>query len=221
MTRRRFLLGVILTGSFVTRARPARGQEPRTRPAEAGTVTGTALGIGSSAASPPSPLAGLVVVLVPRSDALLDSLERVKRRSRDSVTAYRTAIPEMRQLVETFLQSARSSGDVQVVPRASVDEAGRFVLDEVPAGSWILLGRRAVYVDRAFKDKRKETGTYQAQPRLIGYERVMVWLQAVTVEPGHGQSVELTDRNMWFEGVEEKTTVRGRTGTTPSRRSAH
>ncbi len=55
---------------------------------------------------------------------------------------------------------------------------------DVPAGRWILLGRRSAYVDRASKDTRKETGTYQAQPRLVGYERVTVWLQEVTVESG-------------------------------------
>jgi len=205
-----------MAGACLARAEPVNSQE--TGPAGAGSVTGTALGIGPRAASPPVPLAGVELLLVPRSDEVLANLERVKRQSRDSMTAYRTAMPEMRQILEVFVRNLRGSGDVPVIPRATVDDTGRFALDNVPAGNWILLGRRSIYVDRALKDNRKETGIYQAQPRLIGYERVMVWLQVVAVESGIGQAVELTDRNVWFEGVEEKTTARGRLGT-PGRRS--
>lgn len=219
MTRRRFLLRVLVTGTCLASVRPAGGQE--TSLARMGTVTGTALGIAPGAASPPAPLAGIQVVLVPRSDAFLESLERVKRQSRDSMAAYRSAIPEIRRIFEAFMQDLRGSSGAQVIVRATVDDTGRFALGEVPAGHWILLGHRSVFVDRAFKDNRKETGTYQAQPRLLGYERVMVWLQAVTVEPGFGRSVELTDRNVWFEGVEEKTAARNRSSTSPSRRSPY
>jgi hypothetical protein len=221
VTRRRFLVGVILACGACLGSAPTAASPEQETTAHVGTVTGTALGIPPRAANAPVPLTGLQLVLVPRSDSLLENLERVKRQSRDSMAAYRTAMPEMRQIFEAFLQSLKGSGDVQVIPRAAVDDAGRFTLGEVPAGRWILLGRRAVYVDRALKDKRKETGTYQAQPRLVGYEKVTVWLQTVTVQPGVGQSVELTDRNVWFDGVEEKTTTRSRAGTTPSRRSAY
>ncbi len=219
MTRRRPLLHVLLVTACLASTFSVSGQE--TRPAGVGDVTGTALGIGPTASSPPVPLTGLALVLVPRSEALLDSLERVKRQSRDSMTAYRTAMPEMQQIFEGFLQTLKDATDVQVIPRTTVDNMGRFALGGVPAGRWILVGRRALHVDRQFKDTRKETGIYQAQPRLVGYERVMVWLQPVTVEPGVGLAVELTDRNVWFEGVEEKTAARNRTGTKPSRRSEY
>jgi hypothetical protein len=217
--RRRLLLGVIMAGACLIRVGPVKGQEAV--PARVGTVTGTALAIGPRAASPPVPLAALEVLLLPRSDAVLASLERIKRQSRDSMSGYRTAIPEMRQILETFVRDLRGSGDLLVIPRATVDDTGRFAISDVAAGRWILLGRRSAYVDRASKDTRKETGIYQAQPRLVGYERVTVWLQEVTVEPGVDPGVELTDRNVWFEGVEEKTASRDRSGVRPSRRSDH
>ena len=186
-----------------------------------GTVTGTALVSGPRAASPPVPLAALEVLLLPRSEPILANLERIKRQSRDSMTGYRTAIPEIREVLETFVRDLKGSGDFLVVPRATVDETGHFAIEDVPAGRWILLGRRSVYVDRASKDTRKETGTYQTQRRLVGYERVTVWLQEVTVESGVGASVDLTDRNVWFEGVEEKTATRDRSVVRPNRRSDH
>jgi hypothetical protein len=137
------------------------------------------------------------------------------------MTGYRTAIPEIRQTLETFIRDLKGSGNFLVIPRATVDDTGRFAISDVPAGRWLLLGRRSAYVDRAFKDTRKETGTYQAQRRLVGYERVTVWLQEVTVEPGADPAVELTDRNVWFEGVEEKTAARDRSVVGPNRRSDH
>jgi hypothetical protein len=163
----------------------------------------------------------MAVVLVPKSEALLAGLERIKQRSRDSMAAHRSAIPEMRQLVETSLQTDRGARTVGPPLAATVDAAGRFEVGDVPGGAWILIGHRVVYVERGGKDKRKETGTYQAQPRLVGYERVTVWLQVVTVEPGRQHTVELTDRNAWFEGVEEKMALRERPAVpTPNRRSA-
>jgi hypothetical protein len=210
------MLSLIAGWVSLAGARVVRGQQ--TKAAGVGTVTGTALGIGARATSPPLPLAGVELVLVPRSDEVLANLERVKSHARDSMAAYRAAMPEMRQIVEVFVRNVRGTGDLLVIPRASVDDTGRFTLDAVPSGDWILFGRRSVYIDRAQKDTRKETGIYQAQPRLVGYERVTVWLQTVTVEPGAVKAVELTDRNVWFEGVEEKTAARDRVGT-PSRRS--
>ena len=219
MTRRWLLLGVIMAGTCLTRVGPGNSQA--TEPARIGTVSGTALVSGPRAASPPVPLAALEVLLVPRSDTILANLERIKRQSRDSMTGYRTAIPEIREVLETFVRDLKGSGDFLVVPRATVDDTGRFAIEDVPAGRWILLGRRSVYVDRASKDARKETGTYQTQRRLVGYERVTVWLQEVTVESGVGASVDLTDRNVWFEGVEEKTATRDRSVVRPNRRTDH
>jgi hypothetical protein len=184
--------------------------------ARAGAVTGRAHGTPTSAAAAEAPLSGVALVLVPRSDELLAGLDRIKQRSRDSVAAYRAAIPEMRQLVENSVRSGAARTFT-----TTVDESGRFALADVPGGAWILIGRRAVHVDRSSKDIRKESGVYQPQPRLVGYDRVTVWLQLVAVEPGHEHAVELTDRNMWFEGVEETTAARRRPSIpAPNRRSA-
>jgi hypothetical protein len=38
---------------------------------------------------------------------------------------------------------------------------------------------------------------------VTGYEAVQLWVRTVTVAPGGRESVELTDRNVWFSGVAE------------------
>lgn len=216
MTRRDLWLAALAMLAALGRPRRAFGQASGVEAQRPGSVTGRAHGTPTSAAGAEVPLNGIAILLVPRSDALVTGLDRIKRRSRDSTAAYRAAIPEMRQLLETSLRAAATPP-----LSATVDEAGRFALEDVPAGAWVLIGRRAVHVDRATRDTRKESGTYQPQPRLVGYDRVTVWLQPVAVEPGREHAVELTDRNMWFEGVEEKLSVRSRPAVpAPNRRSA-
>src|SRR5262245_483335 len=94
MTRRLLLKGMI-GGATVLLAgppgRPASGAE-HGAPAE---VKGTALGSGPTPTSPPAPMAGLTILLLPRSDSLLEELERARLHSRDSLAAYRAAIPDL------------------------------------------------------------------------------------------------------------------------------
>jgi hypothetical protein len=179
--------------------------------AEAGDVAevrGTAFASGAAPTAPPAPLAGLSLVLLPGSGSLLDGLDRLRVQSRESLTAYRTAIPGMRRLVEEALAALRTAGREGDVRMATVDAGGRFALPGVAAGAWILIAYRSVHVDRANRDPVKESGTFLPQPRLVGYDRVSMWLRALTVEPGRPVDVAITDRNVWFEGIEEKTAAR-------------
>ena len=192
--------------------------EPAEPARAAGEVGGTAFGPGVSPTGPPVPLTGLTLVLLPRSDSLLEELERLRLQSRESLTAYRSTIPEMRRRVEAAVAGLRAAGQAAAIHGSTVDAAGRFTLPEVSAGPCILIGYRSVHVDRGAHDTAKESGTFLPQPRLVGYERVSMWLQAFAVEPGRPAAVELTDRNVWFEGVEEKTAARARTPNTGSRR---
>jgi len=154
------------------------------------------------------PLTGLAVVLLPRSDALLGALERVRGQSRDSLAAYRSAIPEMRRMVEDAVAGLNAEGQGASVYNATVDSGGRFALSEVSAGDWTLVAYRSLRVDRPTHDTVKESGTFLPQPRLTGFDRVSMWLRTLSIEAGRQTLVELTDRNVWFEGVAEKTAPR-------------
>jgi hypothetical protein len=190
-------------------------------PTPVGEVRGTARGSGPRAGSPPVPFTDLALVLLPQSAALVEGLERVRRQSRNSMAAYRSAIPDMRRLVEGAMQELRTAGRGDAIRGSRVNGDGQFLLEGVPRGDWVLIGYRSVYIDRASKDTAKESGTFLSQPRLVGYHRVAVWIETVTVEAARREVVELTDRNVWFEGVEEKTAARERTPSTGGgRRSA-
>ena len=209
MTRRLLLKGMI-GGATVLLAgppcRPASGAE-HGAPAE---VKGTALGSGPTPTSPPAPMAGLTILLLPRSDSLLEELERARLHSRDSLAAYRAAIPDLRRSVDEAVARLRAEGQGSDVRSATVDAGGRFTVPDVSAGPWILVGYRSLHVDRSTHDSVKESGTFLPQPKLVGYDRVAMWLEAFSIESGQPAIIELTDRNVWFEGVEEKTAARER-----------
>ena len=38
---------------------------------------------------------------------------------------------------------------------------------------------------------------------LEGYRAVRIWLRELVVKPGAQDTIELTDRNVWFSGVDE------------------
>jgi hypothetical protein len=38
---------------------------------------------------------------------------------------------------------------------------------------------------------------------MKGFRDVSVWMREVTLEPGRRETIQLTDRNVWFSGIEE------------------
>ena len=218
MSRRSFLRGLsgLLALALSGRCRLAAASPSETgQPAE---VVGTALASPASATGPPAPLTGLTLVVLPRSDSLLGSLEALRLRSRESLAAYRSAIPEMRRTVEAALAALRGAGQGAAIRNATVDAGGRFALTDVAPGPSMLIAYRSLHVDRGSHDTVKESGTFLPQPRLVGYDRVSVWVHALAVEPGGRAEVALTDRNAWFEGVEEQTATRQQVPNTGNRR---
>jgi hypothetical protein len=198
-----------------------RERDASAEPGPVAAVHGTAVGSSPGPAARPAPLSGLSVTLLPRSESVLARLEALRAGSRDSLKAYRSAMPEMRRLLESTIDELQAAGQGAAIRSAEVDSEGRFVLADVPPGSWMLVAYRSVHVSPRGRDSMKESGTFLPQPRLVGYERVSMWLDTVTVEPGRPAQVGLTDRNVWFEGVVEQTAAREqvpRTGN--SRRSA-
>lgn len=217
--RRRLLrMGSLAGVALLLRGRWRFDVASAMEPGSTAEVHGTALGSPPSPTAPPAPLTGLTVVFFPRSDVLLDRLEGLRAKSRESLTAYRSAIPQMRRLVDSTLDGLRLVGQRAAIRSAEIDADGRFVLTEVPPGQWVLIAYRSVHVDRQGHDGVKESGTYLPQPRLVGYDRVSMWLHPLVVEPGRQAAVALTDRNVWFEGVAEQMGARELAPNTGNRR---
>lgn len=143
-------------------------------------------------------------MVVPRDAGLVARLEALKNGSRDSLEAYRRAVGDMRRAVEEHLRG-RSGGDEGERVRTSVtDAAGRFVLPDLAAGEWLLLAWGADHVDRAGRDVVRDRGGFLPRSRLASYDVVAVWLMEVEVRPAETVAVELTGRNEWFSGIEER-----------------
>jgi len=86
-----------------------------------------------------------------------------------------------------------------------VDSAGAFALADLPAGEWMLIASRSVFASRASpRATKRERDTYLPRLRLVGYHTVSVWLREFTIIAGQTQVVELSDRNVWFTGIEEE-----------------
>lgn len=178
-------------------------------PGAVGAVTGRAHTSGRTPDAPRPALTGTAVVLVPRSEALLAELETIKRQARDSLVRYRSSIADIHRTREAYEEQLRAKGTPDLVRAVKVDAEGRFKIDDVPPGSWLLIAQHSEVVKakaprppRAASSKRPE-GQFLPQEQILGYRSVMVWLQEVTVEGGRAAVVDLTDRNGWFDGVEE------------------
>ena len=154
--------------------------------------------------APDIPLARASVVLLPRSDTLARVLEDLKRRSRDSAVGYREAVGRMRRAKERYERELAQAGAGDLVRPLMVDAEGAFRAVDVPAGEWLVIASHADFVTASSaRATAKERDKFRTSPRVTGYEAVQLWVRTVTVAPGGRESVELTDRNVWFSGVAE------------------
>ena len=177
-----------------------------------GAVTGRA-STTSTPAGPRQPLTGVAVVLVPRAESFLAEVEGIKRQVRESITRYRTAIPDVRAARESYVRLLRGVGAGDLVRTATVDAEGRFTLPDVPAGRWMLIAEHATVAKAKTAKPQKPpktsgkgaSGTYLPHDEFLGYQSVSIWLAELSVETDRNETVELTDRNAWLSGVDEKT----------------
>jgi len=179
---------------------------------EVGVVAGRVYEESRTPRGPVRPLTGTTVILLPRSPALLTSLERFKEDARGSSKAFAAAAPAMRRAQEAYERELVEAGVPDLASRLAVTPEGTFRLADVPAGAWVMLAWHSTPVDvSASKARGREHQTYQLGGRTTGFQAVTIWLREVTVARGETVSLELTDRNEWFRGViEEKTLGTGR-----------
>jgi hypothetical protein len=194
-----------------------------------GAVAGRAAAEPRTLGGLPQPFLGTTVTLLPRSEVLVSELRGLRDASRESSRAFAAAAPAMRKAQEAYERELLEVGAPDLTPLVLVDRDGRFRIDDVPAGAWVLIAWHGVPVDvsapkpksrprkpdppdvSAPRPKSRTQDLYQPRPRLQGYQPVTVWLQTLTVAGGATATVELTDRNGWFRGViEERVLDTGR-----------
>jgi hypothetical protein len=172
--------------------------------------------------APDTTLPGVGILLVPRSDDLLERLETTKRNARESMKGFREAAPVVRAVVEEYEQRLWESGYPDAAVRTSTDATGAFRV-EVPTGAWLLVAERSVFVPTSSPRAsatptaqsldplaRYSTSAYQhflPTTRLVGYDAVTVWLREISVDPGGTLALDLHDRGVWLSGIAEETDV--------------
>lgn len=170
-----------------------------------GSVTGRAAAEGATPKAPEQPLIGVSVTLLPRSEALLFRFREIQRQARRDLGVYRasgSALVEARRAYERALSNA---GAADLVLYTEVGPDGTFELERVPAGDWLLIAQRAVFVSKASTSlNKRDREIFLRQPRLTGYYTVTVWLRELTMVSGRSEHVGLSDRNAWMIAIQEE-----------------
>ena len=220
----------LVAAVFLTLVGAALAQEPARSGLETlrQQILGGATGIvegrlyieGRKPNDPPDPLVGVGVLIVPRSAELLESLEAVKRQSRESIDGFRNAAPATRAAINGYELRLWRMGYPDAAIRVVTDATGAFRA-VVPAGSWMMFAERSAFVTiRSPRPGAAPTASaldplavyatsqyqhFQKVAQLTGFDAVSVWLREVDVEAGQAVSLDLHDRGVWLTGVIEET----------------
>lgn len=169
-----------------------------------GAVSGRAFTERRTPSDAEQPLAGTVVTLLPRSAELVGHLQEIRAHARDSERAFIAAATSMRVAREAYENWVWEAGFPELPRTTVVDATGAFSVADLPAGNWLLIGTRSVFVIRPSpRATPRDREVYRPRLRLMGYYAVSVWLQELSVAAGRTESIELSDRNVWFTGVVE------------------
>lgn len=178
---------------------------------ELGSIHGRAFEERRRPSGPEAPLTGTALLLLPRSETWLFRLQAIKRGARDSMDTYRDAATAVRRAREGYEKALLEAGAGDLSQGVTVDGEGRFTLDGIPAGPWVILAFRSTYINKAPQVRpppppgapQRETKPplpFIPPDKLAGYSMVTYWLREVTVAAGAVETVELTDRNAWLTG---------------------
>lgn len=209
------LLAVALAPALDVRTEPYR--EAATAGA-LGAVAGQAVAENLRRGATPQPVTDVAVMLVPRSEAFLGELERIRSLGRREMSAYRTSARAVTDARRVYERALWDSGAAELVRATTTDPEGRFSIEGLPAGAWLLLAQRAVFVPKTSGPmSKRDRELFDRRPQLTGYYAVTFWLREITIAPGQATDVELTDRNAWMTGIAEERLDAGPQGQRPAR----
>jgi len=172
---------------------------------QVGQVVGSIRGEPRHATDPGQPFVGTAVRLMPRSSGLVGGLEKIRREARTTPTSYLVSATVLRETREGYERALWRAGYPELTPATTVDATGAFAFEEVPAGRWLLMASRVVFVDKPSpRDPRRQSRLFSRDTRVVGYNAVSVWLRDLTVNSGVTTTVDLTDRGVWFTAIEEE-----------------
>ena len=183
-----------------------------------GAVTGQAVAETSRRGPSPQPVTDVAVTLIPRSETLLADLERIRYRAREDMKTYRTSARDVTEARRTYERALSDAGAADLVRSTAVDPEGRFLIEDLPAGAWLLIAQRAVFVAKNPGSlSKRDRELFDRRLQLTGYYVVTFWLRELTITPGQSISIELTDRNTWLTGIAEERLDAGPGGRRPYR----
>lgn len=203
-------IGLVLAGPAHALDVSVRAYQAAAAGGRVGVVAGRAVEEARRRGHPDLPLSGFSITLVPRSAEFLARLRAVAHRGRTEPAAYSrtaTALVETRREYERALAEERAA---ELVMYAPVSADGSFEVRDVPAGEWLLVALRPVFVARPSPDRKpKDKETFAPGGRISGYYAVAVWVREVSVLAGEETFVALTDRNTMMTAIEEKPVPSG------------
>ena len=169
-----------------------------------GTVTGRVFDERRRPDAAELPVAGVSITLVPRSAEFLMKVEGVKRKARDSAANYRASAPSVLSLKAAYEKALWEAGAADLVRAIAADDGGRFTVENLPAGDWVLIATHAVSVDKHGADAgSRRRNIYTPGTRLTGFQVVTIWMREISVARGSSATLELMDRNVWLSGIVE------------------
>jgi hypothetical protein len=131
-------------------------------------------------------------------------MQQLKEDARTSAASYRGAALLIQKAREAYEKELWQAGAPDLVRATTVDADGRFDLGPLPEGRWLVIGTwdqfHAVKAPRASGPDRDK---YVRDPRLYGFRERMLWVREIVLTRAEPAELELTDRNVWFNGVVE------------------
>lgn len=169
-----------------------------------GTVTGRVFDERRRPDEAERPVAGVSITMVPRSTEFLRKVEEVKRKSRDSANNYRASAASILSLKAAYEKALWEAGATDLVRATAADDGGRFTVEKLPVGDWVLIATHSASIDKhaAATDSRRRN-IYTPGTRLTGYQIVAIWLREISVTRGGSTTLDLMDRNVWLSGIVE------------------
>jgi len=169
-----------------------------------GTVTGRVFDERRRPDEAERPVAGVSITMVPRSTEFLRKVEEVKRKSRDSANNYRASAASILSLKAAYEKALWEAGAADLVRATAADDGGRFTVEKLPVGDWVLIATHSASIDKhaAATDSRRRN-IYTPGTRLTGYQIVAIWLREISVTRGGSTTLDLMDRNVWLSGIVE------------------